>query len=367
MVSRITFFPVSNGDSTLIEHSGKTILTDVNYRANCEDDDEPEYDFAPDLQEACHRGRRDYRLSLFPLTHPDRDHLGGFTKLFYTGDPNRYADRPRTDDKLILVEEMWVSPYTINPHYPTDASAPVFAEVRRRRSLMGTAAGRLDGNRLRVLDTRDAAGTFAPGIAWRLLAPTPQEAAIPEAPEGEDPTSTNNSSLVIQWSLDVDGGITELILAGDAEVEVWERLWRDHGRNPIALRRHILLAPHHCSRGSMARKVEEDHYEYSAAALAALGQANGIGFIVASSKPIKNDDDNPPSWDARLRYLQMLRNSGASNPESRFLNPETHLGGKPDPVVFDLSRHGPSLRVPGTSARGKSALGVSATSAPVYG
>lgn len=367
MPNRITFFPVGNGDATLIELNGTTVLTDIHYRTACENDGEPEFDFAPELQEACHRGRRDYRLRLFVLTHPDRDHLGGFTTLFFTGDPDSYPARPAADDRLILIEEMWVSPYALSPHYETAASAPVLKEIRRRHDLMGTLAGQQDGNRLRVMDTRAGGGVFAPGLAWRLLAPTPQEAAIPEAPKGEEPNSSNNSSLVIQWTLTVDGGTTELILAGDAEVDIWERLWRDHGRNPLALRRHILLAPHHCSRCSMARKVENERYEYSQPALAALGQANGTGFIVASSKPIKNDDDNPPSWDAKQMYLQMLREAGASDPESRFLNPDTHLGGKPDPVVFELSRHGPSLRVPGTSARGKAALGSSATSAPVYG
>src|SRR5207244_1114935 len=97
-----TLFPVGNGDCVLFELDSKTIITDVNYRECAADPDEPEYDFAPDLQKACLIAPKDYRASIFVLTHPDKDHLGRFTSLFYCGDPSSYANRPSVDEKLIL-------------------------------------------------------------------------------------------------------------------------------------------------------------------------------------------------------------------------------------------------------------------------
>ncbi|MBI5430653.1 MAG: hypothetical protein HY938_09395 [Nitrosomonadales bacterium] len=369
-VNRVSFFPVGNGDTTLIETDGKTILTDVHYRSDAEDDDEPEYDFASDLQDACFQSKRNYHLSLFVLTHPDRDHLGGFEKLFYSGDPAKYADRPKEDDKLILIDEIWISPYSANPNdgTETDASKPVFKEIQRRRKLQSNKE--IDGNRILVLEAKDATvaiQTFSPNIEAALLAPTNKESKVPESESDESQPSTNDTSLTIRWSIKVDGGENHLLLGGDATVEIWDRIWKSHKKNTDKLSWHILLAPHHCSRGAMARKNDQDKYDYSEDALSALGEVEGDGFVVASSKEIKRNDDNPPSWEAKQKYLGILKSKKATNHESRFLNPDTHKDGKPKPVVFDLTKSGPSLKVAGTENTSKGLLGAGASIAPTYG
>lgn len=367
--SRATFFPVGNGDTSFIEADGKTILTDVHYRDDAEHDDEPEYDFAPDIQDACFTSPRNYRLSIFVLTHPDKDHLGGFTKLFYCGDPANYASRPKSDDKLILVEEIWVSSYGAEPNYETDISKPVIDEIRRRIALHGKNGANQDGNRIRILDTKSAVTTnkFSANITWTLLAPTPEEAKVEEGDDDENQPSSNDSSLVIRWTVTVDGGQNHLLLGGDATVEVWDRIWSDNRKQAEQLRWHILLAPHHCSRGAMARKDDDDCYEYSDSALRALGQVEGDGFVVSSSKEIKRNDDNPPSWEAKQKYLDILRGANAKNVDARFLNPDTHRDGDPSPVIFDLTKVGPSLKVAGTGGNKAASLGAGASISPTYG
>ncbi len=363
MTNRVTFFPVRNGDAALIEADGITVLTDLNYSK--EDD---RYDIAPDLQTACFKAKRDYRLSCFVLTHPDKDHLSGFTDLFWMGDPSEYMKRPKEDDTLILIEEMWVSPYSANPAYETDASAPVFKEIQRRIHLTGDAAD-LAGNRIRIRHTAAPVtrGTLSANIGWVLLAPTPKEADIKKAKGNEEQPSSNDSSLVIQWTVRVEGGVTRLLLGGDATVEVWDRVWSDFGQARAALKWHILLTPHHCSRGALARKNDEGQYEYSAAALNALGQVEGDGFAVASSKEVKRNDDNPPSWEAKQKYLGILRGVNATNVESRFVNPETYDEGKHSPVVFEFLKTGPVLKVPRTGTASREALGATVTVSPTYG
>ena len=367
--NRATFFPVGNGDTTLIEVDCKTIQTDINYRDNAENEEQPEYDFAPDLQDACYKGSRNYRLSLFVLTHPDKDHLGGFARIFYCGEPTKYGDRSKNDDKLILVEEMWVSSYASDPNYKTDISESVFDEIERRITLQGTEDGEQNGNRIRVLDTEAdvTSGNFSAGIVWKLLAPTPEEAVIEEGDGEENQPSSNDSSLVIRWTVTVDGGKNHLLLGGDATVEVWDRIWDDHKKQTSELSWHVLLAPHHCSRGAMARKNADDEYEYSDNALDALGQVEGDGFVVSSSKEIKRNDDNPPSWEAKQKYLDILRGANAKNADARFLNPDTHKNGDPDPVVFDFTKTGPSLKVAGTGGSKAASLGAGATISPTYG
>lgn len=367
--NNLTFFPVGNGDTVLIELDNKTILTDVNYRESAADPDHDDYDFAPDLQKACLVSPKNFRLSIFVLTHPDVDHLRGFTNLFYCGNPDKYKDRKKEDEKQILIEEMWISPYSEHPNYETDDSKPVFKEVNRRVALRGTAEGEKNGNRIKTLDTESKYrnGSVTSNISWELLAPTPTEANIQDEKGSEEHTSSNDSSLVIRWTLKVSEGMTRTILAGDATVEVWDRVWKDYRKKTDPLNRHILLAPHHCSRGAMARKQDDETYEYSDDALSALDQFDGDGFIVSSSKEIKRNDDNPPSWEAKQKYLGMLKKAREHGHEDRFLNPDTHKDGKPEPVVFDLTSSGPVLKTAGTAPTTKSSLGAAAIISPTYG
>jgi len=204
---------------------------------------------------------------------------------------------------------------------------------------------------------------LTPNITWELLAPTPEEADIPD----DEDESSNDSSLVIRWSLKVGTGLTKILLAGDATVEVWDRIWKDFKNKTDKLKRHILLAPHHCSRGAMARKQDDDSYEYSDDALDALDQFDGDGFIVTSSKEIKRNDDNPPSWDAKQKYFNMLKKAKETGYQDRFLNPDTYKNGKPEPVVFDLTKSGPVLKTAGTASTTRNTLGTASVTSPTYG
>jgi hypothetical protein len=344
-------FPCANGDTLLIETPDRVILTDINYRSACGEDDAGMYDFASELRKACHRPNGAHELDIFALTHPDRDHLCGYSTFFHLGSPSSY--KPTGKDPLIFVKEIWASPYAIVPGYTTDISKPVLDEIQRRHKLQGTDLGNADGNRLKVLsmDEPQTEGQVGQYLTWQLLAPTAEEADI-EAPTKDNPQpSSNDSSLVIRWTLKNGDKIAHILLAGDATVNIWERLWQDYRHIPEALSWHVLVAPHHCSRGVMARKNPlTDKYEYSQDALNALGQVKGDGFVVSSSKEIKNDDDNPPSWDAKQKYLDILCKAAPYNVESRFLNPETHKAGEPAPVEVELTHRGITCKVPQKAA-----------------
>ncbi|MBL0037822.1 MAG: hypothetical protein IPP36_03275 [Nitrosomonadales bacterium] len=146
--------------------------------------------------------------------------------------------------------------------------------------------------------------------------------------------------------------MNRIMLGGDATVEVWDRIWQNYQNNTDKLSWHILLAPHHCAIDAIARKNKDGKYEYSENALNALGQVISDGFVVSSSKEIKHNDDLLPSWEAKQKYLGMLKDAD----EARFLNPDTRANApllysplqddKPEPVVFTLTKEGPSLDEP---------------------
>ncbi len=375
-INRVTFFPVGNGDTTLIEANDKTILTDINYRCERytdrfrssidvngnvgnaatlghEEASKPfqwiYYDFALDLQYACYqssyRSNREYRLSLLVLTHPDQNNLTGFDKLFYHGEPVEFEDRPKEDDKLILIEEIWINPCFTDSKFETDESKPVFQEIKRRLNLQGSKESELNGNRISVLEASPSGlvKTFSRNIEAYVLSPVIS---------GEDQPDVNDTSLVIRWTVKVFGGTNRIMLGGDATVGVWDRIWQDYQNNTDKLSWNILLAPHHCSIDAMARKNQGGKYEYSESALKALGQVEGDGFVVSSSKEIKHNDDVLPSWEARQKYLGILKDADGT----RFLNPDTRANApllysplqddKPEPVVFNLTKEGPALDEP---------------------
>lgn len=338
--NRITFFPCDNGDSSLIEAHGWTIMTDINYRKAAAEKDDDIPDFAPQIRKACN----DDQLDIFVLTHPDKDHLGGFENIFHLGKPGDRDDDPKDDDVKLIVDEIWCSEYSANPEYADD-SKPLLDEIARRKNLQGTGAGEEDGNRLKILTADEAElQSLCAGIDWRLLAPTTEEADIPVAAEGEPKNSSNPSSLVIQWTITVNGRESRVILAGDSTVEIWERLNRECEDDQLNW--HILLTPHHCSRHTLGRTVVKDGEEsfvWSDDAYSALDHPLGSKpHAVASSR--KFGSDHPPHPLARDRYRKMLAKGGEITAEvkERFKCTAGGKGEDAEDIVFNFSSGGPT-------------------------
>ncbi|KQN32683.1 hypothetical protein [Sphingomonas sp. Leaf38] len=367
---RLTTFASGCGDSILIEAHDKVVMIDIHYRAARAQDDEDDEapDFASDIRQACGNDH----LDVFVSTHPDKDHVGGFSEIFHCGSPETWDSDPDDSDPKIIVDEIWCSPYGLNPHYTTDQSKPLTEEIKRRYVLQSTDAGYRDGNRLKVMDTsKVTTGSIATDFEWRLLAPTPAEWDIPKAPEGCTPTSSNPTSLVIQWTVRRYGGDNLILTCGDTSVEVLERLEKDiHRKNPHHLAWQILLAPHHCSRRSIGRVpfggCTDGEFVESTEALKALGEQRGNGYVVSSSRRVVRGGDTPPSWHAKRRYLRILANGGEINGsvEGRFRctggNGASDL---PAHIVFNLTMGGPTL----APAKVSAAVGLGGGGAAVGG
>lgn len=329
----ITFYPVNNADTVLLQ-ADSSILTDIHYRKDAQDEtNDDAYDIGKDIREAL----SDNTLDIFINTHPDKDHVSGFADLFHTGCPSKWTE----DSDRILVKEIWITTYTDNLTDPTEQAKPLIDEIARRKKVSGADGGR-DGNRLRIIKCGDQ---FSPSgyLSGSALAPNDQECEASDEVEG----NRNNSSIVIRWTYTSDGNSYGIMLAGDAEFEVWERLDKENTGEELSW--NLLLAPHHCSRTPYSFKNQDGDYINSDAAWAALSHCEGNGFIVASSKPIRDDNKNPPHYHARSRYISLLDDQKAGG-ENRFFNPETH-GEKetPKPVVFELSSKGIKIKRSGST------------------
>jgi hypothetical protein len=387
MPATITFFPVDNGDMTLIElESGRKILMDMNIRVAADDDSDDTPDVAKKLRDQLKRdGSGRLFVDAFLLSHPDKDHCSGLERHFHLGAPDDWS---KEDDK-IFIREIWSSPRVFRRASANNTLCPdakaFNTEARRRVKRFRETNGVVgDGDRVLILgeDTdgkTDDLGailvkvdeTFSKvngqrdgSMVARLLAPLP----VSEDEEEEDLLDKNHSSTILRFSLAGDGvsGACKFLTAGDAEVAIWERLWRRHQTRKEWLEYDVLLAPHHCSWHSLSYdswgKLKEKA-QVCQEARNALSQAKKGAVIVASSKAIKDDDNDPPCIRAKREYLEIV---GENWVRGEFKCVGEYPSEKaPDTMEFEIGWAGPRRKtksmgaaaIVGTGAVGRQPLG----------
>ena len=375
MEAKISFFPVGNGDMTLVTtESGCRILVDMNIRADADDPDKTTPDVAKLLRDRLTKdseGR--YFVDVLLISHPDQDHCRGLRKHFHLGPPAEWSS---TADR-IFVREIWSSPRVFrraSKNNPLCDDAKAFnREAKRRvgrfRDSWGFVA---DGDRILILGEDEDGKTDDIGeivvpvdtefdricgapdstVRARLLGPLPQDDDA-----DADVLSKNNSSTILRFSLAGDGVSDKgrFLAGGDAEVEIWRRLWRRHRRRTDWLSYNLLQAPHHCSWHSLSYdswSEKGEDAEVCAEARSALAQARGGATIVSSSNPIKDDKNDPPCIRAKREYESIVAKvNGAFRCVGEY--PSEHA---PGVLEFEITRYGlrwkPRTSVTSSRSRG---------------
>ena len=312
MASTITFFPVGNGDMTLIvlgDETAMRILIDCNIRGAADDPNDKTRDVAQDLRDRIKRDDkgRPY-VDVFAWSHPDQDHCRGIRNHFYLGDPDLYPDDKKPDnEKRILIRQMWSSPIVYRRaskgHTLCDDAKALNTEARRRVqvALDKKFAGMQDGDRILILGEDENGKTDDLGpilvkidedinsinevessvFKARLLGPLP----IPEDECEEEELGKNHSSVILNIELADDTSrktVKKFLTGGDAEVLIWEKLWGKHKKSPVVLEYDLLQTPHHCSWHSLSRDSRSDlgdKAKVSQDAKSALSQIHSGGTL----------------------------------------------------------------------------------------
>lgn len=360
MSANVIFFPVSNGDMSLIElDNDQCILIDINIRGAADDEDDDKPDVGSQLRRRLENRGRDEQgrlyVDTFCLTHPDQDHVAGLQNHFHLGPLDNWSE----DDDKIIIREMWSSPIVFRRASSAntlceDAKAWNKEAKRRVQRYREVGLTVVDGERIMILgEDRDGKTDDIPGIvakidteisqsnrvgggggfSARLLGPLP-------ATDDEDRETLvkNRSSVILRFSLHIgdDHGKCFFLTGGDAEVEIWKRLWNKHKDDHLDwLEYDILQTPHHCSWRSLSfdswkekgndAKVDQD-------ARSALSQGRDGSVIVASSKAIKADADNPPHHRAKEEYISMVGDA-----ETRFYCTDEEWDKSAQPLEFTIS------------------------------
>ncbi|PZR05034.1 MAG: hypothetical protein DI539_25220 [Flavobacterium psychrophilum] len=129
------------------------------------------------------------------------------------------------------------------------------------------------------------------------------------------------------------------MFGGDSDHYSWKVILdktKKH-KNEEALKWDLFLAPHHCSWTFFNDTPQSDNSTPVDSALKILDYGNLGCKVIASSKKIVNDDDNPPHYEAKQEYIKKLGSS------SDFINTSVEPSeSDPQPLEFTITANGPT-------------------------
>lgn len=356
----IKFYPVGNGDTTLITLSDNTtILIDCKLRTSAEDEEDKEkYDVKKDLLESIKKRDNNPFVDVFILTHPDQDHCLGFSKNFYCGDPSKYKKENRDNDEIII-DELWATSMLFDVVTNDDAKA-LKKEAERRRKLWDEDSAEKDkpGNRICMIgyngdEKFENVEAYVPGNTiteinnkvqtnFEFFVHSPFKKTLIVATSEKD---KNYSSIVMQARFKVNASdkdfATFFLFGGDADHYSWKEVLdksKKH-KNEDKLNWDIFLSPHHCSWtyfNDVPYDEKEENKTPKKSSLDILDYKVGKGKIVASSKVISKHDKNPPHWEAKQQYLKKLDSNDNFLELAKIPSED-----EPKPVIFKITPQGP--------------------------
>ena len=367
MEHTIKFYPVNNADCTLIKLSnGKTVIIDCQFFSNLNDENGKQvlYDVKADLLKELSKDSDGHPfVDLFINTHPHKDHCLGFGDHFYSGKIGDYDDEK--DKDKIIIGELWVTPIVMSNDECEDAK-DVRKEAKRRRKLYkddDTFKGSY-GNYLRIIGYDkdkefDKRYSYIPGTTVSTANGSSLKwldmfihAPFKEDIEGSKATNNkNDASIVIQYAFKIEGFVNpkcKLLIGGDAEHDIWQHIL-DNNQDDTNLQWNIFLSPHHCSWTFFNDTNKKDEVCESANEILAR-QIGDRSYIIASSKEIKEEDQDPPSFQAKKEYKKRLKT------KDNFRNTavDHKVNGISQPIVFYIDKHGKRKKEYNTEAAGNS-------------
>ncbi len=378
----IKYYPVGNGDMSLVTLKDHTsILIDCNIR-NC--DNEDIFDVKSDLMNSIQKDNGIPFVDIFILTHGDQDHCRGFKKHFYQGPPENYT-YAHSKDGLIRVDTMWFSPMISEQHTNEDEDA-YQKEAERRIELHRKGDLKKDnpGNRIKIIgyddniDYSDLNHLRAiPGNIVTRFNDRDQtlfsifiHAPFKEHLESLGDDKKNSTSIVFQArflnNISQSDFSALAMFGGDSDHTTWCIILEKTKKydNELALKWDLLLSPHHCSWSFFNDRPQEENPDPKKTSLEVLDYRRKNAKVISSSKEIMENDDNPPHYEARRQYVKKVT-------ENNFLNTETCIvvNKIPQPIIFEITQQGvvkPKLSEGSAKVIGGAGLGV-VGSASKYG
>lgn len=349
---KVIFYPLGNADTCRIDlANGKMLLFDY---ANVRDKND-KYDLRVDLEKVLRDdlfGRKKDYFDVVAFTHSHDDHVKGFSEFFYLEHAAKYQGENR-----IRISELWVPAAIIMEEGPEDEARILRAEARYRLKLgkgirVFSRPGRLkewlDSNNINLKDREHLitdAGQVVPGFT-RVNDEIEFFVHSPFAEHVDDKFyDKNESSLVMHATFEISGQETKFLIIGDSTNDILAQIvniTRYHKRED-RLEWDIYDIPHHCSYLALNSEKGRDKTAPIPEVKWLLEQGRNKGILVASSKPIPNDDEDslPPHRQA-ANYYKDVASSVSGNFKVTMEHPEKS---KPKPLEITIDKWGATLKL----------------------
>jgi hypothetical protein len=377
MNSKIKYYPVGNGDMSLITlEDNTTILVDCNIRETAKgESDKTKFDAKADLLNSIKKRDTNYFVDVFVLSHGDQDHCRGFKSNFYQGDPKKYTDKNRKADEIII-DELWFSPM-IAEESTNDDEDVIQIEAERRLKLHRDEHADKDkpGNRIVIIgydgpniDYKDldhlrrVPGNIVTNInnkeqtKFSIFIHAPFKEQLKSADGDKNTTSIVFQARFKNKPTDTDFSCLAMF-GGDSDHYSWEVILEKTKRKKNhethkALDWDLFLAPHHCSWSYFNDRPQSENPEPKADSLEVLDFKRTNAIVIASCKKIIDDESNPPHYEAKEEYVKKVG-------KSKFLNTETDdiVDEAPQPIEFIISAKGPTRPPKGKVGNATNAAG----------
>jgi len=368
----VVFWPVGTGDSTtLVLRPGEIVMQiDLRHLEKADDPKEPEWPIIDYLVKALPKKNGRPYLSLFVLTHPDKDHIQGFAELIMKVD----------------IGEIWHTPKVFrdqsNQESLCDDAKKFRKEVHRRRKAILNAPNSIkSGDRLRIIGHDDILQEndykalpdtckSRPGEKVYFVDGTNLAShfqAFIHAPFKDDQAKDkNNTSLSLNVVLQEGQKYGQIFFFGDREYPTIKRIFEETERNENTpyLYYNIMLCSHHCSKAVMYWQEDSDKeetFKKDIMAYFAKYSRDQAGYIVSSSHSAFTDGSGelPPHKKAREKYETIVK-------PGRFIcTHEYPSKNNPAPLIFTFNADG--FRFDDLRSKDQGLSGLAATIAAARG
>lgn len=362
----VTFYPVGNGDTSLIKlDNNKMILMDYYQKDNAQDTSTPECDIATELKKELREAKKS-SFDVVAFTHADDDHIRGSTEFFYLKHEKQY----QSDDRVVI-DELWVPAAMLlesagrdeqNKEHVTwrdearyrlknKQGIKVFSKPDELVNLIEKKWGmNIDEFDDFILDAGSIVDTFSlnrDGVEFFVHSPFVWNC---EESGKKVKQIRNQAALVFNVRFKVGGEEFNYLAVGDSEAHVMESIYNlseKHG-NKDRLKWDLFNIPHHCSYLALAEIGDKGEKETipldKVKDLLLMGQKDA--YIICSSQAFDSDTkeaesrSQPPHIQAKRCYERYLKQVGGR----RFIVTGENEGSKrPKPVTIIFKRDGASI------------------------
>ncbi|MFN5623859.1 MAG: hypothetical protein ACK5DM_07925, partial [Planctomyces sp.] len=272
---KLTFFPLGNADTTLIELTGgEKILVDYANRRSADDKEDKRIDLPAELRKSL--GTSSY-FDVVAFTHLDQDHYDGTSDFFFLEHDKAYQKKVDNKDR-IKINTLWVPAAVITEDLKEEESKVVQAEARYRLKQgkgirVFSSPNRLEDwlkeNGLKLKDVEHLivdAGTTAPefnledhGVEFFIHSP------FATRQDENELECRNDDALVMQATFKVNEETNKVLLFADINYEVIDDIVKQtkHHDNEERLEWDVFKISHHCSYTAIGPDKGDDQTEPS--------------------------------------------------------------------------------------------------------